>query len=92
MAKQYVYNAIPVEQAYDQNKILYQYQSGSNPLDYLGLQGAQYTFVDESKNSNKTQKKTIYPTTAYTTNVKQQAPQATTVNKFPKQRQFQHGK
>ena len=72
MAKQYVYNAIPVEKAYDQNKILYQYQSGSNPLDYLGLQGTQYTFVDESKNSNKTQKKTIYPTTAYTTNVKQQ--------------------
>ena len=73
MAKQYVYNAIPVEQAYDQNKILYQYQTGSNPLYDLGLQGTQYTFVDtSSKNSNKTQKNAINHNTAYTTNVKQQ--------------------
>ena len=61
MAKQYVYNVIPAEQSYEQSGVLYQYQPGSNPLDPLGLQGAQYTFVDASQNSTNTQKISTYP-------------------------------
>ena len=72
MAKQYVYNVIPAEQSYEQSGVLYQYQPGSNPLHPLGLQGAQYTFVDASQNSTNTQTISTYPNIAYTTNVKQQ--------------------
>ena len=72
MSKKYAYNHIQIEQGHDQNPILYQYQSGSNPLDPLGLKKEQYTFLDASKNSTNTQNIVTYPNIAFTTNVKQQ--------------------
>ena len=68
MSKKYAYNPIQIEQGHDQNPILNQYQSGSNPLDPLGLKKEQYTFLDASKNSTNTQNIVTYPNIAFTTN------------------------
>jgi len=60
MAQQYVYNQIP-GQKYQSDKILYQYNVGSNPYDPLGLNGTQYTFENTSNQHNST-KNVVYNT------------------------------
>ena len=71
MSQQYVYNAVPGQNIFNKNEILYEYHQGSNPLDPLGLQGANYTIVDPSQNAVITENATSFPTTKYTTTVEQ---------------------
>ena len=75
MAEQYIYNDIPNKNTYNQKEILYQYRPGSNPLDPLGLQGANYIIVDDSHNSIATQKINTFQSpgtaTTYITKVEQ---------------------
>lgn len=69
MAQKYIYNTIPGQNIYNQENVLYEYQTGGNPLDPLGLHGAKYTFGDSSQNIIKTEKVTTIPAETYTTTV-----------------------
>ena len=50
MTQQYIYNTIPGQTVYTEQTQLHEYQTGANPVDPLGLQGARSTIVDNSKN------------------------------------------
>ena len=52
MTEQYVYNQVPGQQMYNTDKVLYQYNIGSNPYDPLGLKGTNYTFDNSSNQSS----------------------------------------
>lgn len=72
MSIQYKYNTIPGQQVYDQKNILYQYNAGSNPLDPLGLNGANYIIADTQQTVMGTQNVTSLPTKTYSSNADQQ--------------------
>lgn len=53
MEAQYLYNGNKGQQLYNQENILIQYKTGTNPLDPLGLQGANYTILESSDRRSK---------------------------------------
>ena len=72
MANQYTLNVIPEQQVYDKNNILYQYNTGTNPLDPLGLHGANYIIDDSQQNVVNAQTVPTLPVNIYTANAEQQ--------------------
>ena len=67
MKAQYLYNGNKGQQLYNQEKILIQYKAGTNPLDPLGLQGANYTILDSNdrrskSNTHAKRKEIVYQT------------------------------
>ena len=78
MENQYIYNTFPEQQLNNQEQVLITYQTGTNPLDPLGLQGTNYTIVDpkyQNVNKVQTNQYITQPThlnTVYQTQVQQQ--------------------